>query len=65
MKLKLAEDWLKYWDIAFRWAHQQDWSYYEKDTFPAVKGVAEYLANQDGCTIFESYVGREYDSISY
>ena len=64
MKLKLASDVqrARYWDTATAWADQQDWLYYVNDRFPAVKGVAEFLANQDGYTVFESYVGREYDS---
>lgn len=61
MKLKLAEDPLKYWDIAEKWSNQQDWDYYYPDKFPAIKGVAEFLANEDGLTLFESYVGREYE----
>ena len=65
MKLKLAEDRLKYWNIAFAWEEQQSWKFYVQDKFPAAKGIAEYLANQDGYTLFESYVGREYDSVSY
>ena len=61
MKLKLANNEQAYWDTAFAWADQQDWAYYNDDKFPATKGVAEFLANQDGYTLFESYVGREYD----
>lgn len=63
MKLTLAndEDRKKFWDAAFAWSDQQDWDYYTKDAFPAIKGVAEFLANQNGETVFESYVGREYN----
>jgi hypothetical protein len=62
MKLKLAsdEDRDKYWRIAFAWRDQQEWAYYQPDKFAAAKGVAEFLANQNGETCFESYVGREY-----
>ena len=65
MKLKLAskEQRDKYWDVAFDWSNQQDWAYYNDDRFPAEKGIAEFLANQDGYTLFESYVGREYDKL--
>lgn len=65
MKLKLAEDPTnsKYWKIGMAWAEQQDWAYYKPDRFPAVKGIAEYLANQDGFTLFYSYVGREYEKV--
>ena len=62
MKLKLAndKDMANYWRKAITWADQQDWAYYQKDKFPAIKGVAEFLANTNGFTLFESYVGREY-----
>ncbi len=63
MKLKLAEDKQKYWDIGKAWSKQQDWDYYKKDEFPAVKGVAEFRANQDGVTLFMSYVGRAYEKV--
>ena len=65
MKLKMANENLreKYWDTARAWSCQQDWAYYRTDEFPSVKGVAEFLANQDGYTVFESYVGRNYDKI--
>jgi len=61
MKLKLANN-SKYWRIAKEWGDQQDSAYYRRDKFLAVKGVAEYLANEDGLTLFESYVGREYET---
>ena len=65
MKLKLAseEDRANYWSMAKVWSAQQDWAYYQKDTFAAEKGVAEWLANQNGETCFESYVGRKYKRI--
>ena len=63
MKLKLASNAqrVEYWDKAFVWSGQQDWAYYNDDRFPAEKGIAEFLANEDGYTVFESYVGREYE----
>lgn len=65
MKLTLAneKDRARYWGMAQLWSAQQDWAYYRNDKFPAIKGVAEYLANQNGETVFESYVGREYERL--
>ena len=65
MKLKLADDEqrTKYWNRAKAWSDQQDWDYYQKDAFASNKGIAEFLANQDGYTVFESYVGREYEKV--
>lgn len=63
MKLKIATEkqMVKYWTLAQAWSDQQDWNFYRKDEFVARKGVAEYLANQDGLTVFYSFVGREYE----
>lgn len=63
MKLKLAKDTEKYWKAAATWASQQDWAYYQHDRFPAIKGLAEFLANQEGETIFEGWAGREYKKV--
>lgn len=62
LKMSTDEQIKEYWDKAKVWSDQQDWAYYRTDEFAARKGIAEYLANQDGLTVFYSNVGREYDT---
>lgn len=64
LRLASEKDRQRYWGLAIDWCDQQDWRYYCDDRYPALKGVAEYLANQNGETIFMSYVGRNYEKIT-
>lgn len=62
-KLKMAQDWKDYWDRAEQWADQQDWSYYNKDRNASVRAVAMFMANQDGVSVMEGWVGTEYKKV--
>ena len=53
----------RYWGIAAAWADQVSWKYYQNQRFTQIKGIAEFLANQDGFTVYYSNVGQEYKKL--